>query len=131
MTAPKIDHSFAMSVPMPDDESRQIVCTGEEDGADIWQPAFGTWSADDFGLDSDEGVGDGERLYVSRRIYDALAARLAAAEAMAEALRLALDYVESCKINDLPDLGAASDAPFMDDVLRIGDAALAAWEGAR
>lgn len=77
-------HSFALSVEMPDDEPRQIVCTGEEAGADMWQPAFGVWEADDFGLASEEGVGDGERLYVSRRIYDALNARLASAEAMAE-----------------------------------------------
>jgi hypothetical protein len=82
MSEPMTDHSFALSVPMPDDEPRQIVCTGEEAGADIWQPAFGTWSADDFGLDSDESVGTGERLYVSRRIYDALQARIAAAENM-------------------------------------------------
>jgi hypothetical protein len=47
-------------------------------------------------------------------------------DALVQALRLALDYVEGCKVNGLPDLGAASSLPFMDDVLRIGDASLAA-----
>ena len=51
-------------------DPKQIVCTGEE-GSDAWNSAFGTWSADDFGMDSDETVGDGERLYVRRDLYDA------------------------------------------------------------
>ncbi len=45
--------------------------------------------------------------------------------ALADALRVALDYVEGCKVNNLPDLGVASRLPFMDDVLKLGDAALA------
>lgn len=51
--------------------------------------------------------------------------------ALAEALRVALDYVEGCKVNNLPDLGVASRLPFMDDVLKLGDAALAAIAGDR
>lgn len=47
----------------------QIVCTGEE-GSDEWNCAFGTWAADDFGIDSDEPIGEGERLYVRRDLYD-------------------------------------------------------------
>jgi hypothetical protein len=61
----------ALAVAIPDDEPRQIVCTGEE-GSDVWQPAFGTWSYDDFGIYSDETIGAGERLFVNRRIYNAL-----------------------------------------------------------
>lgn len=64
----------------PSDEPRQIVCTGE-DGSDVWNCAFGTWSADDFGIDSDEPVGDGERLFVNRRLYDAAITRAIKAEA--------------------------------------------------
>ena len=48
--------------------------------------------------------------------------------ALAEALRVALDYVEGCKVNNIPDLGVASRLPFMDDVLKLGDAAIAALE---
>lgn len=69
----------------PSDEPRQIVCTGE-DGYDMWNCAFGTWSADDFGIDSDEPVGDGERLFVNRRLYDAAIARAIKAEATIAAL---------------------------------------------
>lgn len=50
-------------------DPKQIVCTGEE-GSDVWNCAFGTWSSDDFGIDSDEAVGNGERLYVRRDLYD-------------------------------------------------------------
>jgi hypothetical protein len=50
-------------------DPKQIVCTGEE-GTDVWNCAFGTWSEDDFGIDSDEAVGKGERLYVRRDLYD-------------------------------------------------------------
>lgn len=100
------DHIFALSVEMPDDEPRQIVCTGEEAGADIWQPAFGVWEADDFGIDADETVGDGERLYVSRRIYDALTARLSAAEAMAEALKSEIE-ARNLYLSTAPDRGGS------------------------
>ena len=51
-------------------DPQQIVCTGEA-GSDEWNCAFGTWSADDFGIDSDEPVGTGERLYVRRDLFDA------------------------------------------------------------
>ena len=57
-------------------DPQQIVCTGEE-GSDVWNCAFGTWSADDFGIDSDESVGEGERLYVRRDLYDDAVARCA------------------------------------------------------
>lgn len=67
------------AIGWPSDEPRQIVCTGE-DGSDVWNCAFGTWSADDFGIDSDEPVGDGERLFVNRRLYDAAIARAIKAE---------------------------------------------------
>lgn len=50
--------------------------------------------------------------------------------ALEEALKLALDYVEGCKANNLPDLGSASSLPFIDDVICIGDAALAASSAA-
>jgi hypothetical protein len=50
-------------------DPKQIVCTGEQ-GTDVWNCAFGTWSDDDFGIDSDEAVGKGERLYVRRDLYD-------------------------------------------------------------
>lgn len=50
-------------------DPKQIVCTGEE-GTDVWNCAFGTWSADDFGIDSAETLGAGERLYVRRDLYD-------------------------------------------------------------
>jgi hypothetical protein len=65
---------------IPDNEPQQIVATGEE-GSDVWHCAFGTWEADDFGIDSEETVGEGERLFVNRRIYDALMARIAELEA--------------------------------------------------
>ncbi len=58
---------------LPSNEPRQIVCTGEA-GSDEWNPAFGTWEFDDFGMESDEPIGDGERLFVNRRLYDALEA---------------------------------------------------------
>ena len=51
-------------------------------------------------------------------------------KALEDALKLALDYVEGCKVNKLPDLGVASSLPYMDDVLCIGDAALAASQPA-
>jgi outer membrane murein-binding lipoprotein Lpp len=79
-TSPEAVAWMLDGVTMPDDEPRQIVSTGEE-GSDVWQPGFGTWEADDFGMDSDEPVGSGERLFVNRRIYDALAARVAELEA--------------------------------------------------
>lgn len=60
---------------IPPNEPRQIVCTGEV-GSNEWNPAFGTWSSDEFGIDSDEPHGTGERLFVNRRIYDALSARI-------------------------------------------------------
>ena len=69
--APALVSFDATTVEIPDDEPRQIVCTGEA-GSDIWQPAFGTWETDDFGIESNEPIGDGERLFVNRRIYDAL-----------------------------------------------------------
>ena len=50
-------------------------------------------------------------------------------QALVRALRIALDYVEACKVNGFPDLGAASNATPIDQVLSIGDAALAAWKG--
>lgn len=50
-------------------DPKQIVCTGEE-GSDVWNCAFGTWCADEFGIDSDEPTGQGERLYVRRDLYD-------------------------------------------------------------
>jgi hypothetical protein len=70
-------------VTIPDDEPRQIVCTGEA-GSNEWHPAFGSWEADDFGIGSDEAVGSGERLFVNRRLLEALAARVAELEASLE-----------------------------------------------
>jgi hypothetical protein len=70
---------------IPYDEPEQIVCTGEE-GSGVWNPAFGAWEADEFGMDSDQSVGPGERLFVNRRLYDALAAKLAEAESALAAL---------------------------------------------
>ena len=52
-------------------------------------------------------------------------------KALVESLEYAIDYVEGCKVNGLPDLGAASRLPFMDDVLRIGDAALRDLKGGK
>lgn len=60
-------------IEIPANEPRQIVCTGEA-GSDEWNPAFGTWEHDEFGMDSDEPVGEGERLFVNRRLYDAVVA---------------------------------------------------------
>ncbi|MEO0343007.1 MAG: hypothetical protein AAF198_06175 [Pseudomonadota bacterium] len=60
-------------------DPKQIVCTGDE-GSDVWNCAFGTWSADEFGIDSDEPVGDGERLYVRKDLYDAALRRAENAE---------------------------------------------------
>ncbi len=58
------------SNPMTDNtDPKQIVCTGEA-GSDVWNCAFGTWSSDEFGIESDEAVGKGERLYVRRDLYD-------------------------------------------------------------
>ena len=60
-------------------------------------------------------------------------ARLAAAlnldevAALVEALKVAGDYIEACKANGLPDLGAASRMPFVADVLVAVDAALSAF----
>jgi hypothetical protein len=62
---------------------QQVVCTGEE-GSDKWNCAFGTWSADEHGIDSEEAVGDGERLYVRRDLYDISQARIADLEARVE-----------------------------------------------
>lgn len=61
-----------------------------------------------------------------RRTPLSAAMELPEVNALAEALRVALDYVEGCKVNNLPDLGVASRLPFIDDVLKLGDAALAA-----
>jgi hypothetical protein len=47
---------------------------------------------------------------------------------LAEALKLAGDYLEACKVNGLPDLGAASRMPFLDDVISGVDAALAPFK---
>lgn len=62
----------------------------------------------------------------AREITVQEAAEVPEVKLLAEALRIALDYVEGCKANNLPDLGAASSLPFIDDVLSIGDAALRA-----
>jgi hypothetical protein len=75
---------------IPYDEPEQIVCTGEE-GSGVWNPAFGAWEADEFGMDSDQSVGPGERLFVNRRLYDALAAKLAEADAENKRLRQVID----------------------------------------
>ena len=77
------------AVEIPDDEPRQIVCTGEE-GSNVWQPGFGTWEHDEFGMDSGETVGDGERLFVNLRIYSALMAERYDADRRAEAAEAAL-----------------------------------------
>lgn len=66
---------------VPNDEPHQIVCTGEA-GSDVWNAAFGTWEADEFGIDSDEPIGEGERLFVNRRLYEALKAENAALRAL-------------------------------------------------
>jgi hypothetical protein len=60
---------------------QQVVCTGVE-GSDEWNCAFGTWAADDFGIDSNETVGKGERLYVRRDLYDISQARIAELESV-------------------------------------------------
>jgi hypothetical protein len=95
------------AVDIPPDEPRQIVCTGEE-GSDIWQPAFGTWSYDDFGISSDEPVGDGERLFVNRRIYDALAAERDAMRAQVAELEGERDsfraVLEGARYGDIPSI---------------------------
>jgi hypothetical protein len=67
---------------------QQVVCTGVE-GSDEWNCAFGTWVADDFGIDSNEIVGKGERLYVRRDLYDISQAKIAELEA-------ALNTISSC-----------------------------------
>ncbi|TNE66815.1 MAG: hypothetical protein EP336_09360 [Rhodobacteraceae bacterium] len=96
--AERLACGFKESAEIPDDEPRQIVCTGEEAGADVWNPAFGTWEADDFGIESDEPVGHGERLFVNRRLYDAILAEneaLKAAQtssAITELQRLGQEY---------------------------------------
>lgn len=81
----------AWALVKPDDEPTQIVCTGEP-GMDIWQPAFGTWEADDFGLNSDESVGIGERLFVNRGLYDAIVSALEAERAKVAKLVAALEH---------------------------------------
>lgn len=73
------------AVELPHDEPRQIVCTGQP-GSNVWNPAFGTWEVDEFGIDSDEPSGEGERLFVNRRLYDALSARVAELEAATHGL---------------------------------------------
>jgi chorismate mutase len=85
----KIDTS-AEAVGIPHDEPRQIVCTGEA-GSGKWNAAFGTWEADDFGMASDEPVGDGERLFVNRHLYDAIAAER-------DALRKAIDETQAAYV---------------------------------
>lgn len=63
---------FDLKIEIPDDEPQQIVCTSEV-GEDYWSgPGFGCWENDDFSLDSDENVGEGARLFVNRRIVDAM-----------------------------------------------------------
>lgn len=71
---------ISKTTKLPHDEPRQIVCTGEA-GSGVWNCAFGTWEVDDFGIDSDEPVGEGERLFVNRRLFDAALTRIAELEA--------------------------------------------------
>jgi hypothetical protein len=91
-------------VVIPDDEPRQIVCTGEA-GSDKWEPAFGTWEADDFGMDSDEPVGAGERLFVNRRIYDDLNEHLHGAISERDRARTRAEAAEArvAELEALPD----------------------------
>ena len=94
-------------------DPKQIVCTGEEVGADEWNPAFG--------IDSDETVGKGERLYVRRDLYDALSAERDALRDDNRILRTE-KHADAEAIATLRDINAENDR--LRAALKISEAAL-------
>lgn len=62
-----------LNLVLPDDEPQEIVCTSDYDGSP-WAPGFGVWETNDFELDSDEEIHEDERLFINRKIADAMLA---------------------------------------------------------